>query len=239
MRHCLIALLLAILTAGCAENLDPKDPEGAYNLYVNALWAKDAKAVWDRAAPPTHQYFNERYDTLAKMDETIGRYLPPTDHRIAREQAGSILTDKVTDGRGLFLELFKPEQLDLAEKHLVGASVDQIRINEEGNVAELTTLGKDTYFLAKGADEEWYVMLVRSSKAVEQQMSWLTANESALTQTIEDLIAEERSQREAVIQELMKLPSPDEAEATDDASGEQAQAPTQEDGPDGRQEEDP
>src|SRR5690606_27535771 len=99
-----------IFALGCAENLDPKDPEGAYNLYVNALWAKDAKTVWKRVAPTTHEYFDQKYKTLQDMDETIGRYLPPTDHKIAREQAGSILTSKVKDGEGLFLEVFQPSR---------------------------------------------------------------------------------------------------------------------------------
>ncbi len=231
----LIFALCLTLAMGCAENLDPKDPEGAYNLYVKALWAKDAAAVWDRSAPTTHQYFTDKYNILVKMDATIGRYLPPTDHRIAREQAGSILTSKVQDGRGLFLEVFQPGRLKLAEKHVVGAVVDQIKISEDETAAELRTLGGDVFFLAKGANEEWFVMLVRSSTTIEGQMKWLMQNESALNQTIEDLIQEERRERESVIAELMKLAP---LEAPDDeapAGGEPA--PTN-DGADGGQEED-
>lgn len=230
VRH---LLTLILLLASCAQNLDPRDPEGAYNLYINALWAKDAETVWERTAPTTHQYFQDQYETLVKMDETISKYLPPTDHKIAREQAGSILTSKVKDGKGLFLEVFRPDKLNLAEKHKVGAVVDQIRINEDETAAELTTLGGDVYYLTKGKgkDAEWYVMLVRSSAAVEGEMKWLTANESALNQTIEDLIDEERKEREAVIGELMKLAPPEEPAGEDEA------APT-EDGSDGGQEED-
>lgn len=240
MRFRLLLVLCLTLAVGCAENVDPKDPEGAYNLYTKALWAKNAEAVWDRSAPTTHQYFEDKYSTLVKMDETINRYLPPTDHKIAREQAGSILTSKVKDGKGLFLEVFHPDRLKLAEKHKVGATVDQIKINEDETAAELTTLGKDVFYLTKGENEEWYVMLVRSSSAVEGQMKWLTQNESALNQTIEDLIQEERKEREAVIAELMKLgpATADEPEAPDEApAGEEAPAPT-EDGSDGGQEED-
>lgn len=214
----LVALCLSV---GCAENLDPRDPEGAYNLYVNALWAQDAKAVWDRAAPTTHEYFQQKYEVLREMDETIARYLPPTDHKIAREQAGSILTDKVKNGEELFLELFRPSQLQLEEKHRVGASVATIAVSEDERAAELKTLGGDTFLLARGDDQEWYVMLVRSSNVVDEALEWLTSNESALKQTIEDLIAEERKNREAVIAELMKLdvPSDGETSAASDDDG--------------------
>lgn len=244
MRLWLIFALFVVAT-GCDENVDPRDPEGAYNLYKNAFWAKDPEAIWNRTAPTTHAYFDDKYETLVEMDETIGKYLPPTDHRIAREQAGSILTDKVKDGKGLFLEVFKPENIKLAQKHEVGAVVDQIRINEDETDAELTTLGKDVFYLTKGDDEEWYVMLVQSSAAVEKQMKWLTDNESALNQTIEDLIAEERKEREAVIQELMRLEDPDapaDQEAPEDApteeGGTEGEAPTEDEAADGGQKED-
>lgn len=232
----LVFALVFVFALGCADNVDPKDPEGAYNLYVNALWAKDANAVWARTAPTTHQYFQDKYETLVKMDETITRYLPPTDHKIAREQAGSILTSKVKDGKGLFLEVFRPDRLQLAQKHKVGRIVDQIRINEDDTAAELKTLGGDTFYLTKGENEEWFVMLVRSSEAVDKQMNWLSSNESALNQTIEDLIDEERKKREAVIAELMKL-GPSKAEAPPAADA--GTADTTEEASNGGQEENP
>jgi hypothetical protein len=204
----LVVFFLAFVcsvSTGCGEKLDPTDPEGAYNLYVKSLWAGDAEAVWDRLAPSTKEYFQDEYDTLVGMDETIRRYLPPTDHRIAREQAGSILTDDVKDGKGLFLKVFQPSRLKLTESHRVGASVEEIRINEDETVAELKTLGGDTFYITKGDDEQWYVMLVRSSSMVEERMKWLDSNQSALKQTVEDLIDEERKEREEVIAELMKL----------------------------------
>lgn len=226
----LISILLG--SAACGEKVDPTDPEGAYNLYVKALWAGDAEAVWERAAPSTHQYFQEQQERLQEMDETIERYLPATDHKIAREQAGSILTSKATDGKTLFLEVFQPSNLKLKESHQVGAGVDQIRINEDETAAELKTLGGDVYYLTKAEDEQWYIMLVQSSSAVKERMKWLEANQSALQQTVEDLIDEEREEREAVIAELMKLDTggkaPEEGEAategepTDEEGGEAA-----------------
>lgn len=206
--HVIAVLLLAavgLVATGCGEKVDPTDPEGAYNLYVKSLWAGDAEAVWERLAPSTHEYFQNQYETLVEMDETIRRYLPPTDHRIAREQAGSILTDKVDGGKGLFLKLFEPSQLQLTEGHKVGAVVEEIRINEDETRAELKTLGGDVYYLTKGEGERWYVMLVQSSSPVEKRMNWLESNQSALKQTVEDLIDEERKEREEVITELMKL----------------------------------
>lgn len=201
--------VLLVLCAGtsmaCGEKVDPTDPEGAYNLYLKALWSGDAEGVWVRLSPSTKEYFQNQYEVLVAMDETIEKYLPPTDHKIAREQAGSILTDKVTDGKTLFLQVFQPKNLKIEEAHKVGAAVDEIRINEDETAAELKTLGGDVLYLTKDTDQQWYVMLVRSSAAVGERMKWLEQNQSALQQTVEDLIDEERKKREAVIAELMKL----------------------------------
>lgn len=228
--HRLIVVASICFAMGCADNLDPTEPVGAYNQFINALWAQNASDVWDRSAPSTHEYFQQKYEVLHEMDETIARYLPSTDHSIAREQAGSILTDKVKDGRGLFLELFRPSQLKLEEKHRVGAVVETIAVSEDELAAEIKTLGGDTFYLSRGgAGEEWYVMLVRSSTVIEAQMAWLTTNESALKQTIEDLIAEERKNREAVIAELMKLDAPS-------ANSEDAVSPDNDGSNDGQEE---
>jgi len=246
LGHIIQVLLLVSLFAGCGENLDPTDPEGAYNLYTKALWSGDASGIWDRSASTTHDYFQEQFDVLVEMDATIGKYLPPTDHKIAREQAGSILTSEVKDGRGLFLKVFDPKQLKLEEKHKVGVTVDVLSISEDEKHAELVTLGGDKYLLAKGEkNDEWFVMFVRSSAAVEGRMKWLSDNQSALQQTVEDLIQEERKQREDVIAELMKLqkaPAPAEEGAAAEAPAEEAAAAEEapkEDGSDGGQKENP
>ena len=201
----LMVLLLVVAPSACGEKVDPTDPEGAYNLYLKSLWGGDAEGVWERLAPSSHEFFQKQYEVLVEMDEMIEKYLPATDHRIAREQAGSILTEQVTDGKSLFLAIFKPSQIKFEEGHRVGASVDTIRINEDETAAELKTLGGDVLYLTKGTDEQWYVMLVRSSSAVEERLKWLEQNESALQQTVEDLIDEERKKREAIIAELMKM----------------------------------
>lgn len=201
----LVVLVISLATTGCSENLDPHDPEGAYNLYRDALLANDAEGVWARLDPTTRQYFQEQYETLVEMDEMIERYLPATDHKIARRQAGSVLTDRVTDGKGLFLELFQPQNLELEPGHRVGMTVDEIKIDEDETAAVLTTLGNDTLYLSRGEDQQWYVMLVRSSTLVGERMKWLAENRTALQQTVEDLIDEERQKREAIIAELMRL----------------------------------
>lgn len=203
-----LAGMLCIALSSCDENIDPTDPEGAYNLYIKAMFNADAEGVWARLAPSTREYFQTQYEVLVEMDETIRRYLPATDHKIARQQAGSILTEETKDGKGLFLKVFQPGSLKVDEGHVVGSAVDEIKINEDETAAELKTLGGDTIYLAKGENEEWFVMLVRSSTKVTDRMKWLEQNQSALQQTVEDLIAEERKNREAIIAELMKLEDP-------------------------------
>jgi len=204
----LLAFIVASLSTGCDENVDPTDPEGAYNLFRQALFKGDAKGVWKRLAPSTHQYFEDEYQRLVQMDETIDRYLPQTDHKLARRQAGSVLTDDVKDGKGLFLHVFKPKAMKLDEAEAVGAKVEEIVVQKDGKTAVIKTLGGQRYILVRGDDEQWYVMLVKSSKAVGRNMKWLDKNESALKQTVEDLIDEERKERETVIAELMDPPKP-------------------------------
>lgn len=207
----LLALLfVAPLSTGCGENLDPTTPVGAYNEYRNALFAGDAEKVWARLAPSTHEYFDEQHARLVKMDETIVRYLPATDHKLAREQAGSILTDDIKNGKGFFMKVFDPASVPEDEAYRVGMDVDTEAIAEDGDTAKITTRGGQTYILTKGegaeeGSEEWFVMLVRSNEAVGKRLGWLDSNETALQKTVEDLIDEEKKKREALIARLMDV----------------------------------
>jgi hypothetical protein len=210
-RLVILAVLLVapLVMAGCGENLDPTQPEGAYNLFRKALVSGDAEAVWQRLAPSSHEYFDEQYERLEKMDATIERYLPATDHKLAREQAGSILTDQVEGGKGLFLKVFSGASMPEDAAYEVGMNIEEVTVTEDEQSAKLLTRGGQTFILTRvEGSEEWFVMLVRSkemSAAVKKSLGWLDANESALDKTVEDLIEEEKAKREALIAELMDL----------------------------------
>ncbi len=216
-----VLLLLVPLFSACGENLDPRSPEGAYNVFRASLLAGDAEGVWARLAPSTHEYFDEQHQRLVKMDSTIKKYLPPTDHKLAREQAGSILTDEVKDGHGLFVKVFNGANLPDDESYKVGMDVEEVTVTEDEQSAKLLTRGGQTYILTRvEGSEEWFIMLVRSNDAVKKSLTWLDSNETALDKTVEDLIEEETAKREKLIAELMDLESGASEKADDKADDE-------------------
>lgn len=199
-----IVAFSAVFTMGCGDELDPTEPEDAYLVFRDALFDGDGETVWERTDEQTHAYFEQKYGVLVEMDELIRRYLPQTDVKLARKQSGTVLLDKVSDGRELFLEVYSAENVPDDEAVRIGSNVDEVKVAEDGELAKVVTRAGQEYLLTRDAEsEEWFVMLVKSSEAVESSFGWLDSNEEALTQTVEDLIKEEREEREEVIAELM------------------------------------
>ncbi len=204
------SVFLLVFVMGCGDELDPTEPEGAYDSFKEALFAGDSERMWSRMSPSSHTYFDDQLERLHRMDEKIRKYLPPTDHRLAREQAGSILTDEIESGKGLFEHIFSPDTLPQDEKYKVGMQVEEIKISEDETQAAVVTRGGQEILLEHGERDEWFVMFVESSEAVPGAMAWLDQNEEALDQTIEDLIAEEREERAEIIAHLFGYEPPEE-----------------------------
>ena len=139
------------------------------------------------------------------MDKDIKRYLPQADHRIAQRQSGTILLRDVSSGETLFLKVFQPSKLPNDEAHKLGSDIEAINMSEDKKLAKIITKSKQEYVLSKNEkDNQWYVMLSKSVDAVDKKMKWVESNNSALRQTVDDLISEERKKRELIISELMK-----------------------------------
>ncbi len=202
--HYLSIMLCALIFAtGCSGELDPTSPADGYLMFRNAMMAGDGEAVWARLDARTHEYFNASYTELTEMGETIERYLPQSDHRLAKRQSGVMLTEEVSDGKTFFLRIFTPEKLPEDEAYELGSRVDEVEVSEDGTFAKVVTRGGQEFYMTKGDDEQWYVMLLKSSNELQQSMAWLEQNKTALRQTVDDLIAEERARREAIIADLM------------------------------------
>lgn len=202
----LLLLMLMGAALGCNSELDPTQPDGAYYLFRDALLAADGEGVWKYSDEATHLYFQERFEHLAEMDKTIDEFLPQTDHRIARQQSGAILLDEINDGKGLFLKIFQAKPLAENEAIRIGSDIEELTVNKEGTAARVMTRAQQVYLLKKAdQSEQWHIMLMESetSKSIEKSLGWLDHNESALQQTVEDLVAEQRQEREAIIAELM------------------------------------
>lgn len=198
----MLALGTVFLTA-CGGKLDPSDPEGAFNLFKTAMLNGDRDTMWNHIAPSSQEYFDAQLGRLKEMDEKIGRYLPPTDHKLARRQAGSILTDELSTGRQLFDKIVTPSNLPKDEKYLVGLTVAEIKVSEDEKTAAILTRAKQKVLLQfDEKNEEWDIMFVESFASLKDAMKWLDSNENALDQTIDDLLSEERRKREAILAEL-------------------------------------
>ena len=201
----LLALTLALVAFGCSSELDPTDPGDAYTIFRDALFAQQAAGVWDRLDPETHAYFQERYERLVQMNQLIESYLPQTDHRLARSQSGVELLESVSDGRELFDHVFTKATMPDDTAIVFGSGVREIRVSEDGESALVVTRGLQEFVMVQADDEHWHVNLVGSGEFLDTSFGWLTSNEEALSQTVEDLIAEERQKREAIIADLMNL----------------------------------
>ena len=194
---------------GCSKELDPTKPDDAYLLFRASLLAGDAEEVWSRCDDTTHRFFQERYETIQAMEADIVRYLPQADHRIARRQSGAILTRDLHDGRGLFLKVFSPKELPSSPAVLLGSELEQVQVAEDGLSALVKTRAGQTFYLSRqaqsGEGAAWSVILSKSVPEAAAAMKWVEENQSALRQTVDDLIAEERAAREAIISDLMKI----------------------------------
>lgn len=175
-------------------------------MFQASLLSGDAKGVWSRVDEDTRSFYQARRDKLEAMGERIVEFLPQADHRLAREQAGVVLTEEVADGEGLFLRVFTPKELPTDQAYALGMDVDELNVAEDGRLAEVKTRGGQVFYLTRESeDAEWYVMLLKSTEQVAGSMKWLDANEEALEQTIKDLLDERREAREEIISELMGL----------------------------------
>lgn len=200
----IIALMASSLVFGCNSEHDPTEPEGAYYTFRDAVLNDDAATAWERVDEGTREYYEERYAQLEEMDETIEQYLPQTDHRIAREQSGTELLEEVDDGEDLFKETFTASDLPDDEAIEVGTDIDELKLAEDEKSAKVITRAGQEYLLKRDEESgDWHVMLSESTDAVDESFKWLDKNRKALRKTVEDLMAEEREKREAIIAELM------------------------------------
>ena len=198
-----LGVAVALSSIACSSEYDPADPEDSYELFRHALLEGDGQSVWERTDDDTRQYFEDRYASLKEMDELIERYLPPVDHQLARSQSGSELLDEVDSPEELFTHIFQFEDMADDDAIRLGSDPRQIQLTEDETSAVVLTRTEQEFVLVLHEDHHWYVNLVESGGFVDAAFAWLDQNEDALEQTVEDLIAEERQVREAIIADLL------------------------------------
>lgn len=197
------AIGLAVVSWSCSGELDPSDPEDAYEIFRDALLEGDGQTVWERSDEDTRQFVDDRFDSLREMDELIERYLPATDHQLARSQTGAELLDELDSPEELFVRVFESNALPDDEAMYVGSAPEQIQMAEDEESAVILTRGQQEFVLVLEEDDLWYVNLVDSGEFLPNAFAWIDENEQNLEQTVQDLIAEERQAREEIIADLL------------------------------------
>lgn len=192
---------------GCSGEPDPTNATDSYEMFRDGLFAGDAEAMWERTDEATRNYFEDRYERLVEMDELIERYLPQTDHALARTQSGTELLEEVDSGRQLFIEMIEPGEFSDDAAVRLGSGIRELQMAEDGTSAVAVTRGGQEFVLVQADDDHWYINLVESGDFVDETFAWLIENEDALEQTVENLMEEERQVREQIIADLM---DPDE-----------------------------
>lgn len=204
-RLLLLGLAFALVPLiGCSSKLDPTEPGEAYLMYRKAMLDGDVEGIWKRTAPSTKQYFEDRYQQLVKMEEKIEKYLPQSDHEVARKQTGTVLLDEIDGARGLFEKVTEPSNVSVSQARRLGSLVQKIRKSKDKERAQVVTRSGRTYRMVKD-DGEWYVALEKSMEALDKSFEWLDRNREALTETVNDLLESEKEKREEVIAELMDV----------------------------------
>lgn len=198
-----LAMAVAMMSVGCSSELEPSEPEDAYELFRIALLDGDGEEVWERTDDNTRQYFEDRYAALEEMDELIERYLPPVDHQLARSQSGAELLDELDSPEALFNHVFEFEAMADDDAVRLGSDPRQIQMAEDETSAVVLTRTEQEFVLVLQDDDLWYVNLVESGDFVDEAFAWLDQNEDALEQTVQDLIAEEQQLRETIIADLL------------------------------------
>lgn len=198
---CLAGALL--LATGCAEELSPQEPRGAYLLFRQAVLSGDAAQVYAFMDKDTRKVFDDRYQTLNAMDEQILRFLPQVDQKLARQQTGVVFLKerKITSGEELFKAVFQAKQLEVTPEIEVGTEVSDVEVNAEESEAAVVTYSGQVYRLVKEDDGLWRV--ASWQELVTSKTGWVQGNQTALEQTVSDLINEESAEVDKVIEHIL------------------------------------
>jgi hypothetical protein len=209
VQRALFTVLLSLLLgggvlSGCSDELDPTQPEGAYRIFRQGLLAGEADNVWECLDASTKGVFDERASTLTAMSDDIVRFLPTVDQKLARRQTGvEVLSTKgVSGGKSLFALLFVPGAVSVTPEIEVGMLVSSVELSTSKTEAIVVTQAGQQFRLAKEDDGHWRVSSWREFAVARTK--WVLDNQTALQQTVEDLIAEEKEEVERIIDFLVK-----------------------------------
>lgn len=203
LRWFVVLVAVASLGSSCSEELIPEEPEGAYLLWRKALLSGDTEGVYAYLDGSTHTLLDKRVQVLERMNEDIARYLPQVDQKLARNQTGVVLLEKheIENGGGLFGVIFQPTKLEVTPEIEVGTLISSVEYNEAGDEAAIISDAGQEFRLKKESDGVWRITSWKG--LCEDRTQWILDNQTALEQTVQDLINEEQEEIDAVIKFLL------------------------------------
>lgn len=149
-----LVLVVAVLCAGCSEDVPITEPEGAWDAFSIALFAGDADGVWDLLAADTHARFGAAWEDLQAMDEML-RYLQASERAEVRRAAGLHMLDSLEGPEDLFAWMFVGTSVPRGDRHLDGAAVAEIVV--DGDHCQVETRAGQQFELVREEDGVWRV----------------------------------------------------------------------------------
>ncbi len=196
--------LVTLLCAACEDEVVLDEPGGGYMAFRDAVLDNKAEDVYACLDAATKAVYDERFKTLQAMDERITKFLPQVDQKLARQQTGVVLLKEknLQSGKDLFVLIFQGSKIERTEGLENGTEVSYEEINDTKDAAVVKTYANVQYQMVKEEDGVWRV--AEWKELSEERTKWIVDNQSALEQTVEDLINEEKEEIDRVIAFLLK-----------------------------------
>jgi hypothetical protein len=207
---------LSLLPAACSSELDPKDPEGAYLMFREALLNGDEEALWEALSESTKQLFSDGYQDLLDLDVAIDQ-LAPEDRTIARERTAARLLSRVDGPKSLFLMIVRLENVAGEDRFRYGSAVDEVNVDEEAGEATVVTEAGTQIELVRQEDGIWRVRSL--APIIGDRLRVLSEDIDAVEATLADSAFRRRSHDE-IMRLLGAAPEPAEGPAPGEGTGE-------------------
>lgn len=171
------ALILSISwmfpASGCGKDPREVPVREAVERFLQGLERADGAALWEVADRQTRQTFEDLSRNIREGISLVDRWWPQGEKLGARRSIGGDFVGPQTDGRGLFLALLDPRQLN-APRDPDSRRVD--RIEWAGDRATVVMRSGDTLEFLQEPDGEWRTSVFLNAWKAHPAQGTLTRN---------------------------------------------------------------
>ncbi|TVQ99710.1 MAG: hypothetical protein EA398_12050 [Deltaproteobacteria bacterium] len=151
----LLVSLLGCALAGCDREPDATTPDGAFEIFQQALLDKDGDGIWEALSDDTRDLFAEALESLRLMRD-LARRLGPHDRETALANSGVVLLNRIDSPYELFRHLFHQDLVPDERGFVVGLRVTGVEtVNED--LAIVSTRGGQDFEMLRYDDGMWRV----------------------------------------------------------------------------------